>query len=251
MNRAQTETLGFIFVFSLIVMTIGAVYAVGFPAMQDARDAEQTSNMERAFEVLDDNFDDIVYHGAPSRATEIKLSGGQLSVTDTTTIDVYVENTSNASRNTSFSASTRPIVYSADETEFALAFGAIIRSDRGNAVVRSRPNWIVDERRTVIPFLLTVQGGGQTSIGGSGTMLVVGRGRPPGITGSFEPNGSDARANVTVTISSERADAWGRYMDSRGMTPVDDDPADGNVSYQFETDSITLPKRVIDVEFSS
>lgn len=250
MNRAQTETLGFIFVFSLIVMTIGAVYAVGFPAMQDARDAEQTSNMERAFEVLDDNFDDIVHHGAPSRATEIKLSGGQLSVTDTTTIDIYVENTTNASRNTSFSASTRPIVYAADDTEFALAFGAIIRSDRGDSVIRSRPNWIVDEKRTVIPFLLTVQGDGKSAIGGSGTMLVVGSGRPPGVAGSFEPNGS-AKANVTVTVSSERADAWGRYMADQGMTPIDSDPSDGKVSYTFETDSITLPKRVIDVEFSS
>jgi hypothetical protein len=231
-------------------MTIGAVYAVGFPAMQDARDAEQTSNMERAFEVLDDNFDDIVHQGAPSRATEIKLSGGQLSMSETTTIDVYVENTSNASRNTSISASTRPIVYSSDDTEFALAFGAIIRSDGGNAVIRSRPNWLIDDRGTVLPFLLTVQGEGRNSIAGSGTMLVVGHGRPPGVAGSFEPNGS-ARAKVTLTITSKRADAWGRYMDSRGMNPVDDDPSDGTVSYRFETDSITLPKRVIDVEFSS
>lgn len=250
MNRAQTETLGFIFVFSLIVMTIGAVYAVGFPAMQDARDAEQTSNMERAFEVLDDNFDDIVYHGAPSRATEIKLSGGQLSVTDTTTIDIYAEKNGSPNQNTSFSASTRPIVYSTEETEFALAFGAIIRSDRGNAVIRSRPNWIVDDERTVIPFLLTTQGDGQTSIGGSGTMLVVGRGRPPGMAGSFGTNDSTA-VNVTITVSSERADAWGRYMENQGMNSVDPDPSDGNVSYRFQTDSITLPKRVIDVEFSS
>lgn len=250
MNRAQTETLGFIFVFSLIVMTIGAVYAVGFPAMQDARDAEQTSNMERAFEVLDDNFDDIVYHGAPSRATEVKLSGGQLSVTDTTTIDIYVENTSDPSHNTSFSASTRPIVYSTEETEFALSFGAIIRSDRGNAVIRSRPNWIIDDRRTVIPFVLTVQGQGQNSIGGSGTMLIIGRGRPPNMAGSFEPNGS-ARANVTITITSEYADAWGRYMEEQGMTAIDADPSDNQVSYWFKTDSIALPKRVIDIEFAS
>lgn len=250
MNRAQTETLGFIFVFSLIVMTIGAVYAVGFPAMQDARDAEQTSNMERAFEVLDDNLDDIAHHGAPSRATEIKLSGGQLSVTETTTVDIYVENTSNASRNTSFSASTRPIVYAEDDTEFALAFGGIFRSDRGNAVVRSDPNWMIDEEHAVIPFLLTAQGDGKTAIGGSGTMLVVGRGRPPGLAGAFEPDGS-ARANVTVTVTSERADAWGRYMEEQGMTAIDDDASDGEVSYWFKTDSITLPKRVIDVEFSS
>lgn len=250
MNRAQTETLGFIFVFSLIIMTIGAVYAVGFPAMQDARDAEQTSNMERAFEVLDDNLDDIVHHGVPSRATEIKLSGGKLSVTETTTIDIYVENTTNTSRNTSYSASTRPITYTNDDTTFALAFGSILRSDRGNAVMRSDPNWIVADDGTVIPLVVTVQGDGKTSIGGSGTMLVVGEGRPPGVAGPFEPNGT-ARANVTVTISSERADAWGRYMEDQGMTAIDEDPSDGEVSYWFETDSLVLPKRVIDVDFSS
>ncbi|MFC7136780.1 hypothetical protein ACFQRB_10335 [Halobaculum litoreum] len=75
MTRAQSDAIGFVLVFSLIVLTVGTVYAAGYPALQDLRSDEQLENMERAFEVLDDNVDDMAREGAPSRATEIKLNG--------------------------------------------------------------------------------------------------------------------------------------------------------------------------------
>jgi len=248
-DRGQSETIGFVFVFSLIVLMIGVVYVGGFPVLEDARDAERVNNMERAFEVLDDNINDVTRNGAPSRATEMKLSGGRLSVAEGTTVDIYVEEAGNESNNATYSATTRPIVYSDGGTTFALSFGAVLRQDGDSAVMLSDPDWLLADDRTVIPFIITAKGEGSTSVGGDVTALVVARGRTPGVEGSFAPENSSA--NVTVTVSSERADAWNRYMSDQGMNAIDDDPSDGEVTYRFETEALYVPRKVIDVEFST
>ena len=79
LDRSQSDVLGFVFVFAIVVSTIGLVFATGFTGLQDARDFERVNNAERAFEVLRDNVGDMIYRGAPSRVTEIKLASASLA----------------------------------------------------------------------------------------------------------------------------------------------------------------------------
>lgn len=243
--RAQSETLGFVFVFALITLTVGTVYALGVPALQNAQDAERDSNMVRAFEVLDDNIDDVARKGAPSRATEIKLAGGSITVVEETTVTITATNTSNASINQTYSMTTRQISYeSGDGTAVSYSNGAIVRSDDGNAVMRSEPDWLVSDDRTVIPFIVAFSPSGPDSLGGERTILVLTERRSQGIAGQFDP-GSGHETNVTVTVESSNADAWGRYLQRQDMAPIDDDPADGNVTYNFTTDSLSVSRTTL------
>ncbi len=252
-SRAQSTTLGFVFVFSLITLTIGGVYAVGFSGLQDAQSSEQATNMERAFSVLDDNLEDITKNDAPSRATEIKLNGGQLSVTDSTTIRINVTNTSDPADNDTYTATVRPIVYTTDDTKIVYAHGAVMRSDGDSSVMLSEPDWLVDEDQAVVPFILTTQAGNQSNIGGQGTVLVIANNRAKGLGGNFT-TGPSATAEVDVTVESPRADAWKRYFESRGFTAVDGNPADDDgdgvqeVTYRFETDSLYVPRTNLGIE---
>lgn len=249
MTRAQTETLGFVFVFSLILLTVGAVYAGGYPALQEARDAEQSNNMGRAFEVLDDNIADILRYEAPSRATEVRLTGGRMALGDNTSIDVTVTNTSNASHNLTFNERARPITYTDGDTTFALSFGATLRSDDGNALMRSEPDWILEGDRTVIPFVQFLPGSERTSVSGDSTVLIVADASASRSVRSFTP-ADGARANVTVTITSDRAEAWGRYLERQGMNEIDGDGSDDQVRYWYETESVYFPKQRIEIAFS-
>jgi hypothetical protein len=246
--RAQAETLGFVFVFSLIILTVGAVYAGGYPALQDARDAEQIDNMERAFEVLDDNTEDILRHQAPGRATEVQLTGGEMTLDSNTSFDVTITNTSNASHNLTFNERSQSITYTDDDTMFALSFGAILRSDDGNVVMATDPGWIVGERRTVIPIAQFTPGGGRTSVGGDVTILIVADARTSRSVRSFTPE-NGGRANVTLTITSDHAAAWGRYLERQGMNEIDGDPSDGEIRYWYVTDEVYFPKQRIGIEF--
>lgn len=246
-GRAQSEVLGFIFVFSLLVLTTGLVFALGLPTVENARDAERVTNVERAFEVLDNNVDDMMRRNVPSRATEVKLAGGMLSIQESTTVRIHAEKKGNSSMNETFSGTTRPIVYSDDDTEIALSFGAVLRSDDGSSVMLSDPDWLVDDR-AVVPYALLTRGDGTTIVAGETTVLVVGETKSRGVAGSFTTD-DDTPVIVNVTVESSRADAWDRYMEEQGWEPIDDDPSDGNVTYQFEADELYVPRTTVQISF--
>lgn len=248
MNRAQSDTIGFVLVFSLIVLTVGTVYAMGFPALQELRTGEQLENMERAFTVLDDNVDDMARDGAPSRATEIKLNGGTLAVDSETTIRIRAEEVGNASNNVTVNATSQPITYREGNTVVASSYGAVFRQDGDASVMRERPGWVVDDDHALVPLVVTSRSGDRAALGGSSTILVrstvIGR----GVAGELA---SDSGVQVNVTVSSPRAEAWKRYFESEGLTPVDSDASDGEITYQFTVDSLVVQQTTVAVELTS
>ena len=134
-DRAQSDVLGFVFVFAIVVATIGLVFSTGFAGLQDARDFERVNNAERAFEVLKDNVEDMVDRGAPSRATEIKVSDAGISFGDPVTINVSEEGGAFSTAQT-----IDPLVSDADTgTEIVYATGAIVRQQSGACVTISPP----------------------------------------------------------------------------------------------------------------
>jgi hypothetical protein len=251
--RGQSETIGFVLVFALVVTTIATLYVVGIPALEDARDSERIDNMERAFEVLDANFDDIVRQSAPSRGTEIKLSGGQLSMGNQTTITLNATDAGNRSNSSALTATVRPIVYTDSGTEIVYSSGTVLRADQGGSVVRSDPDWVIGDARSVLPVVITEPGGEKTGVGGSSTVLVDTRRNSRGIQ-RLNPGQEGNATRVNVPVSSGYADAWAQYFASEAMVEVDgpaDSDGDGvrDTTYQFETDQLYIPTTTIDIEF--
>lgn len=248
MNRAQSDAIGFVLVFSLIVLTVGTVYAAGYPALEEFRTGEQLENMERAFDVLDDNLADLARDGAPSRATEIKLNGGRLAVNGSTTVTVNAT-TTDPVRGANFTVSDEgtPITYREGDTTIVSAHGAVLRQDGDAAVMRSDPGWVIDDEHALIPLIVTDRTGDRVAFGGSSTVLVRGQVTGRGVAGEVVAAAGDD-VTVTVTVASPRADAWGRYFEAEGFTAVDGDPADGEVTYRFEVDGVTVQQTTVSVE---
>jgi hypothetical protein len=250
--RGQAETLGFVFVFTLILLSVGLAAAIGLPGLQDLREDERTNNVERAFDVLSTNVEDIYRRGAPGRATEMKLAGGRLVVGNSTELNVSVRNTADAAENATFRMTARPLVYDdGDGTEIAYEHGATMRTERGGTVLLSDPRWLVDDRRIVVPFVTARQDGERRSIGGS-TVRIATRRRSERLRGAFTTGTApgDPDVNVTVTVTSPRAAAWQTYLVERGFTAVDDVPGDGAVIYVRHTDAVYVPETVVDVELT-
>ncbi|MFC7098601.1 DUF7289 family protein [Halobaculum marinum] len=246
MNRAQSDAIGFVLVFSLIVLTVGTVYAMGYPALQDLRTDEQLENMERAFDVLDDNVDDMARDGAPSRATEIKLNGGVLAVNESTEVSIEAVDASTG-ENFTLNATSTPITYSRDDTTVASTYGAVVRDDRGASVMRDGPGWVVGDDHAMIPLVIAQRVDDRTALGGSSTVLVrtdvVGRGVAADL---HSDDVSDV--NVTVTVTSPWAGAWGQYFESQGMEPIDANPDDGDVTYRITgVESVVVQQTAITV----
>jgi hypothetical protein len=245
-DRAVSDTVGFVLAFALITATVGAVYATGFTGLLGTQRGEQVNNVERAFDVLDDNVEDVYQDGAPSRATEIQFTDGSLSTGEPVKITVQVNSTA-TNANATYVMQPRPIVFeSRDGSRVAYVADAVIRSDGDSSYMRSGPAWLVDGQRAVVPFVVTLKSGNRSSIGGTSTVLVTTRASSRRIAGHF-PTGPGEQARVNVTVESPRADAWKGYFEKRGFDPEDSDASDGTVTYQFTTNEVYVPETVVDV----
>lgn len=212
-DRAVTDVIGFILVFSLIVASVGLVSVVGFDELQGARDAERIQNAERAFDVLGDNVEDVYRGGAPSRATEIKLAEAGLGFGDTTEINVTVDD---ASGTTSYTRTLTPIVYEAADSRIVYEAGAVIRTDRVGARMTRDPSLLVSSDATAIQIVRT-NPASERNLGGQTTVLV----RVTRASTSLLNQSSGADVSLEIETTEQRAPAWGRYFNETAIGDCD------------------------------
>lgn len=230
-DRAVSETLGFVLTFSLITVTIAIVFTVGFGGLQDAQHAEQVNNVERAFDVLATNVDEIHREGAPSRSTEMRLSGGTLAHGDPVTVTVEVgENNESLDTNASFD--THPLVYRNGDTEIVYELGGIIRTDGDNGVLLSEPPFVVGDR-SAVPILVTTTPGDRDTVGEHRTVLVSSTHQRTTLV--QQPTNQTVR----ITIESPRADAWERYLEGSKFE-VKEDTDENSVTFEIESDGTSV-----------
>lgn len=207
-DRAVSETIGFVITFSLIILMVGLVYTAGTSALADFQRAEQTDNAEYAMEALAETLGTLE-RGDPARASELRVGGGSFGVTNETTLDVAVAGASPYSR----TFQVRGLSYRRDETTVAFASGAIIRTDRGNAVMLRDPSFVCTPDRAIVSVVTLRNVGDSTRIDASGSVVV--EARTVNRTLAFPTNAStaaDSATAVTVTPSGERADGWDQYF---------------------------------------
>lgn len=251
-ERAVSEVIGFVLVFTLVIGSITVVYAGGFSALDSTRDGERVNNAERAFDVLANNFQALGRNEAPRRATEIKLSDAQLTLDERYSLKV------NVSGNTTVTSS-RPLTYdSGTGSRITYEHGAIIRVDEdGGAVMLREPDFLFTDDRTVIRHIRLR--GGQLSNGGSQTVLVRGelnfrdRHYPP-VGGDSDVTGETV--NVTFQTAPERTDAWFRYLEDQPQL-IDCNERDVSglethraIDCTLTTDSLAVTATGVDIEFA-
>lgn len=239
-NRAVSESIGFALTFSLVAATVAIVSISGFATLQDARNAEQMNNAERAFDVLDENMADIYTQGAPSRATEISLERAQLLSGDAVFINVSLDPT-NAASSPSFEGNYRyrPLVYrSKADDRIVYSAGSIFRlpKEGGGVVIKEAPFVFNETTGTIITVPRTTTDGAQT-IGGS-TILVRANneGREVDASDQF---GTYSDIWVNVSTTERRADLWEEQLDDKDLTDCFQ-PEDGRVACHITT----APQRV-------
>jgi len=216
-DRGVSEVIGFVLIFSLITLSVGAVYVVGFGGLQDARDAEQLTNVERAFDVLADNIDDIAVNNAPNRATEFRLYEADITVGEPTRFTVSINESEPNSA--TYSVNAYPIVYEAQGSPTTIRYinGAVIRQDRNGQRFLNEPSFVFRtagvNKTAILPIIQTRSQGDQT-IGGTGTVLVRSDRVLAESLGTHTKAGVDYDVNITVETTERRAPLWEDLLNS-------------------------------------
>ncbi|MDZ5813061.1 hypothetical protein U4E84_17130, partial [Halorubrum sp. AD140] len=181
--------------------TIAVTFTVGLGGLEDAQLAERDTNVERAFDVLHDNFNDLSRDGVPSRATELRLGGGTL------TTDANSRLAINGSAGGGLANDSTAVVYrGAGDTEIRYEYGAVIRTDGGGSVMIREPDLLVGDR-TVFGFV-DLRPRGDTTVGGERTVLVR-------ATLADDRSVPEAGESVTLSFEGPTVDAWERYFEDR------------------------------------
>lgn len=142
-DRGVSEVLGFILVFSIIFLSVGLLYTVGFQAMNDYQETEQLNNAERAMESLTDNFNDVLrYGGVSDRYGELTMREGTIAVDEGgTTFDIDIVDNDNGPFDEYSDEGTIDLgefSYTAHGDTIAYEGGALVRADE------DRSEWSTD-----------------------------------------------------------------------------------------------------------
>lgn len=248
-ERAVSDVVGYVLVFALVTATIGTVFAVGFVGVEERQNAERVANVERAFDVLDDNVRDLQRYEDPSRATEIRLSGGTLSLEAETTMTLEYENSSGVFEygNSPIPGSMSTLTYTNGDTTLAYEGGAWFRVDGDRATMRSPPRFVSNDNQTVLPVVRLLRESGAEPIRADGTVQVSTATRGSRTLQYPEPEPGDVDA-IRLRIESPYADAWADHFDDTDEFAVSR-PSDGEVVLTLEEDDDVF-LRVIGVEVS-
>ena len=92
--KAQSESIGLVFIFGIVIVSISIVLAAGLPVIDDARENTQIERFQTEFGLLDQEIRESVYAPGESGAS-ISLSDGRVSVdngSDSMTMTITYDN---------------------------------------------------------------------------------------------------------------------------------------------------------------
>jgi len=173
-----------------------------------AQEAKQIENTKQSFIVLAENINKVVLNQMPSQSVGLKISGGTLSVTGNSTLNI----TANLTNGTNI---TREVLADGQMRSIESVVGNTVIGYEGTGVWAKYPNGktflvykplITNQSNVLVIPVVFISG--TSSIGGSGMSRVTVKGLP---SVTFYGNVSDIRIN----INSSYADGWQeRYFKS-------------------------------------
>lgn len=231
-TRGLSDVLGYVLVFSLVVLAVLLVTAGGLAAVEDARDTEQAQNAERAFDVVADNFAAIYERNAPSRSTELDLGDSEIYYNSNVSLTIRGDGKELTTRR------MRPVEMNVvDDRNLIYEGGAVFRNTDDGVTMSRPPPFLLTERRVHLPVVQTTAGALESA--GSTTVLLrgVSTGR------RTVTSGSENFSQLTIGIASPRFEAWEAYLSDEDGPGLDctTQPAVETVTctHDLGTDSVT------------
>ena len=202
---AVSEVVDFVTILGILVLSIGIIGVAGYPILRNAQEAKQIENTKQSFIVLAENINKVVLNQMPSQSVELKMAGGRVSVTgsSTMTITANLTNGTNITREVLADGQMRSIESVVGDTVIGYeGTGVWAKYPNGNTLLVYKPLITNQSNVLVIPVVFI---SGTSSIAGSGMSRVTAKGLP---SVSLYENVSD----IQVTINSSYWDGWRNYF---------------------------------------
>ncbi len=215
---AVAEVLDFVTIVGILMLSFSLIGLVGYPALKNAQEARYIENTKQSFVVLADNFNKVATGQAPSHSGVVKMYGGTLSVTGSSTIQVNVtvyNSTSNSQEEKYVQEQMRSIENSIGDTVVAYeGTGVWVKYPTGYVLNAYKP--LITNRSDVLIIPIVYINGFPAKSGTDMSKITVCQQEIPSQEGgcgqpSIFSHWSNV-SNVTVIITGDYTSGWKDYF---------------------------------------
>lgn len=214
-DDAVSESIGYILIIGIIIVSLGIIYAIGYPMLTGAVDDGHFENMENGFDIMSDNMERVSTYHAPGQSVELKLKGGTLRSESSGRFNVTLTFVNDTTIEQSWVKMS--LVYIINGKTIGYECGGVMENDGHDMYVLKEPG-IVNGDPYIIPIdKLWSQ---PSSVSGDGLAKVTINGNNPTV------NQYSQIKEINITVESEFYESWARYFEqSLGMTATYDSDA--------------------------
>jgi hypothetical protein len=223
-DRAVSDTVAFVLVFSLIITAAGLIATVGFASLQDVQAAQQSELSTGTLRAVGGEIDEIAAGNRPAYRDSVELGGGRITLVNETTVGVTVDNATGMI----FDETYRPraLTYAYEGRNMSYESGILARgSERQPAILVSAPSGFRCSPANDVAVVTVVQlvPGAAGAVSGGPVTVEARRVSSPAranVTRLEYPTTRPhpAVTGVTVTVSGPWQAAWEEALTAQGFT---------------------------------
>lgn len=218
-DHGVSEALGFMLIFSMVIVGIGLVTLYGYPMLIQQQTSADEQIMEKNMIVLQNDVKSLTYKMVPYKETSLKIGGGTLFSNNPTsdptapTFEIFDDTLS------LHEAIYRPgdLRYESDsaQADISLQNGAVVMRKRvePGSVMLAEPRWFYDDlTNTMVISLIALNNTETLSRAGIGTVQMKMKSAPE-ITTTLLPAGSRVYVKYDPgTSTQDYSVAWYNYF---------------------------------------
>lgn len=211
-DRAQSEVIGTVLLIGLTITAVGVTVAIGSAALDDAQTSADVQRVEGAMTQVDSKAS-LVAHGG-STSQRVRLDPGSTASAridgdaGRMRIEVETEDGDVEVRTVTLGA----VVYERGDDRVAYQGGGVWRANEGGSWMVSPPEFHYRGDTLTLP-LVTIDG--EDGRFRDSAVVTRNASRPDRLFPNGDVSNPLLGGNVTVTVESEYAQAWGRFFESR------------------------------------
>lgn len=248
-DRAQSEVIGVVLLLGLTITAVGITVGLGSTALADVQSSADVQRIEGTMTQLDSKASLVAHGGStsqrvrldPGRSADVRVDDGA----GVMRIEVEAENAAGDLETTTRNVTLGTIVYERGDERVAYQGGGVWRSNGDGSWMVSPPEFHYRGDTLTLP-LVTIDGvDGRL---GDAAVVTGDSGHPEGLFPAENVSNPLLGGNVTITVESEYAEAWGRFFESRTEANVTQvSPTEVRVALRTETVHPTLSAGVSSV----
>ncbi|MCZ7355709.1 MAG: hypothetical protein O8C66_02980 [Candidatus Methanoperedens sp.] len=235
-EAAVVETIGFVYIFAIVILSMSLIYVAGYPMLQSSMDSSIFESTEQSFILLQSDIKMVAFDHIPVKNLQIQLQGAALLATENSNITIeYADET--------LHLVSGEIEYQRNDKFLTYENGGVWKRYPDGSVIVSSPRIYTSSMNgTNITTIGVVLIQGDSVVSGNGIVTLNLRYNESII------NKTSSLVNVTLKINSTYASEWRSYLENIGFTTTNS--TDSSLIASRNNTMLVVGRHLVDVDIT-